>query len=252
MKLKIPWKSLGSSSVIVEVSDVYLLVRPKKCCVWNDQEEQAKQTLLKRQKLDAFDFIKDQQDQKKSKLEDSTSSDGKKPDPGFLEKLTETVINNLQVRINNIHVRYEDPSDQKNPIVFGFTLDEIEVSSCDSFFKKIFVTETTIGQKVYKLLEMKDLSIYMNNFEKSLFSFNFKDLSDLKKTMSDFQSLMKSYIKKEAPGKVNLLQPINGILKLSFIINNGLMNGFKKWLVRLKIVDTITEEKYNIFSMGLC
>lgn len=31
-KMKIPWKSLGSDSVVVEISDVYMVVRPKKCC----------------------------------------------------------------------------------------------------------------------------------------------------------------------------------------------------------------------------
>lgn len=28
--------------------------------------------------------------------------------PHFISKLAETIINNLQVKINNIHIRYED------------------------------------------------------------------------------------------------------------------------------------------------
>jgi hypothetical protein len=36
--------------------------------------------------------------------------DEEKKGNGFIARLTETIINNLQVRINNVHVRYEGMS----------------------------------------------------------------------------------------------------------------------------------------------
>jgi hypothetical protein len=35
------------------------------------------------------------------------SIDEDKKSEGFIARLTETIINNLQIRINNVHVRYE-------------------------------------------------------------------------------------------------------------------------------------------------
>jgi vacuolar protein sorting-associated protein 13A/C len=136
-KLKIPWKALGSSSVVVEISDVYLLVRPKKDCQWNVKEELEKSNRLKQQKLDAFEFLKNE---KKKDLEKKTGEE-KQNDPGFMEKLTETIINNLQVKIENVHVRYEDVTNSKNPIVFGFSLENVTIGSCNRYFEKTFITE---------------------------------------------------------------------------------------------------------------
>ena len=103
-KLKIPWKALGSSSVVVEISDVYLLVRPKKDCIWDEKEEIEKQNKLKQNKLEAFELLKSE----KKKSQENKKGEESKNDPGFMEKLTETIINNLQVKIENVHVRYED------------------------------------------------------------------------------------------------------------------------------------------------
>jgi hypothetical protein len=32
---------------------------------------------------------------------------------GFFKKLTNTIINNLQVKVKNVHIRYEDLSEEK-------------------------------------------------------------------------------------------------------------------------------------------
>lgn len=58
---------------------------------------------LKEQRLDVFEM---------SQLESQEIKE--KTDQGFFEKLTETILNNLQVEIKNVHFRYEDTS---NPIV---------------------------------------------------------------------------------------------------------------------------------------
>ena len=40
-----------------------------------------------------------------------TKEETEKKDPGFIARLTETVINNVQIRVHNVHLRYEDFSD---------------------------------------------------------------------------------------------------------------------------------------------
>jgi hypothetical protein len=43
--------------------------------------------------------------------EEKKDNEEKKKDDGFVSKLTETVVNNLQIKIKNVHFRYEDISD---------------------------------------------------------------------------------------------------------------------------------------------
>lgn len=44
----------------------------------------------------------------------------------FAEKLTTQIVKNLQVKVNNIHVRYEDCyTNPARPFSFGITLQEL-------------------------------------------------------------------------------------------------------------------------------
>jgi len=121
-----------------------------------------KDQTLKQQKLEAFELLKAQR-QKEEKIDKD-----EKKDDGFISKLTETVVNNLQVIIKSVHFRYEDNSDIKNPIACGITLENLTIGSCTKEWKKTFINE--IGSEIFKILELNKLSIYLNNYEKSLIS----------------------------------------------------------------------------------
>ena len=46
---------------------------------------------------------------------------------GFLVSLTSKVVDNLQVSIQNIHVRYEDTRFAKEPLSMGVTLEQLAI-----------------------------------------------------------------------------------------------------------------------------
>lgn len=82
------------------------------------QEQESKQKQLKsyetykeaKKKKEKDAKKKEQQDKvKKPKVDDEK----KKNSPSFVSKLTEKIVNNLQVRINNVHARYEDVSNSE-------------------------------------------------------------------------------------------------------------------------------------------
>lgn len=50
-------------------------------------------------------------EKEKKKKKQNKKEETEKKDPGFLAKLTETVVNNVQIRVQNVHLRYEDFSD---------------------------------------------------------------------------------------------------------------------------------------------
>lgn len=67
----------------------------------------------------------DEEDIKKKKKK-------KKKKKGFLRTLKLKILNNLQIFINNIHIQYED---ETNDFVFGFKLEKFHFQSCDEHFK---------------------------------------------------------------------------------------------------------------------
>jgi len=74
----------------------------------------------------------------------------KKNESGFADKLLETIINNVQIRINNVHVRYEDSITMRdNPFVVGCTLESLIAESTDSNWNVAFLKE--IHENAYKV-----------------------------------------------------------------------------------------------------
>jgi vacuolar protein sorting-associated protein 13A/C len=95
--------------VVVEISDIYIVLRPKKLVEvtflhfnskWDANKENEKVQTSKQQKLEMYDLIK--AEEKKETQENQGES--------LLKKLTNTIINNIQVTVNNVHIRYEDVS----------------------------------------------------------------------------------------------------------------------------------------------
>jgi vacuolar protein sorting-associated protein 13A/C len=67
---------------------------------WDANKENEKVQTSKQQKLEMYDLIK--AEEKKETQENHGES--------LFKKLTNTIINNIQVTVNNVHIRYEDVS----------------------------------------------------------------------------------------------------------------------------------------------
>lgn len=83
-----------------------------------------------------------------------------KADAGFAEKLTAQIVNNLQVKISKVHVRYEDSTTTGLPFSFGITLDELELCTTDQNWEKCYMTERL--PQVFKIASLSCLSCYFN------------------------------------------------------------------------------------------
>ena len=88
---------------------------------------------------------------------------------GFFAKLFTKVADNIQVYIDNVHIRYEDRL-QKIPSVIGITLDSLHVQSATDNWELGFISERRkVFNKVlsivctdYQVVELQNLSIYYN------------------------------------------------------------------------------------------
>ncbi|EDW71988.1 uncharacterized protein Dwil_GK10679 [Drosophila willistoni] len=148
--LKIPWKNLYSQPVIVDIDSLYVLVSPNNNVRYNAEKEAKYALEAKKVALDALEA------ERKKELD----KDKPKADPGFTEKLTAQIVNNLQVKISNVHLRYEDTSTTGSPFSFGISLHELELYTTDNNWEKCYMAQQT--SQVFKIANLSCLSAYMN------------------------------------------------------------------------------------------
>uniref|UniRef100_A0A669Q6E9 Vacuolar protein sorting 13 homolog A n=1 Tax=Phasianus colchicus TaxID=9054 RepID=A0A669Q6E9_PHACC len=116
LNLQIPWQNLYTQPVEAVLDGVYLLIVPT-ASIKYDAEKEAKQLMEARQReLQRIEEAK----QKIAEQEEKQDT--------FVEKLVTQVIKNLQVKISNIHVRYEDDiTNRNNPLSFGISLQNLSL-----------------------------------------------------------------------------------------------------------------------------
>uniref|UniRef100_A0A7N6FAN6 Vacuolar protein sorting 13 homolog A n=1 Tax=Anabas testudineus TaxID=64144 RepID=A0A7N6FAN6_ANATE len=100
LQLKIPWKNLYNQSVEATLDGVYLLIVPTASIKYDAEKEEKQLQEARQRELQRIEETKlKAAEQENPKLEKQDT---------FVEKLVTQVIKNLQVKISNIHVRYED------------------------------------------------------------------------------------------------------------------------------------------------
>lgn len=67
---------------------------------------------------------------------------------GFIARLVQKAIDNIQITVEHVHIRYED-NRSDHPFACGLTLDSLSARSTDSAWKPAFLTtEHTLVHKV--------------------------------------------------------------------------------------------------------
>ncbi|ERE78409.1 vacuolar protein sorting-associated protein 13A [Cricetulus griseus] len=106
LKLKIPWKYLYTQPVEAVLEEIYLLIVPSSRIKYDPIKEEKHLMEAKQQELKRIE-------EAKQKVVDQENPPEEKQDT-FTEKLITQIIKNLQVKISNIHVRYEDDTADQN------------------------------------------------------------------------------------------------------------------------------------------
>eukprot|EP00759_Apiculatamorpha_spiralis_P009359 PhF_6_TR15984/c0_g1_i1/m.25056/K19525/VPS13A_C; vacuolar protein sorting-associated protein 13A/C len=152
LTILVPWSQLSSKSCEVVISDISMVLVPKKAVEWDEEEEAKIAAEIKRDALRVFESSRI------SAAAGSTTDDAG-AQQGYFSKLQHTILHNLVIKIQKIHIRYEDTvSNPANPFVFTFQLDDITFRTTDGNFQEAFLAD--VAQQVYhKILVMKGLSI---------------------------------------------------------------------------------------------
>lgn len=133
--LSLHWMNLGNRPVEILIEDVYLLVVPSSQNDIDPEEEEERLQAAKQERLRNAELlhVKSQSDA----IPDRSSQ-------SLWDSLTAKIVNNLQVTVKNIHVRYEDKMSVPGHLLStGATLASFSVRSVNEKWEPAFIERTT-------------------------------------------------------------------------------------------------------------
>jgi vacuolar protein sorting-associated protein 13A/C len=96
LSLDIPWNNLRAKPVVVRLSGLYIIVGPNTNASQTAELKQEREISAKRASIAELDSVNPE------------SSDTDEHEASFTERFVTKIVNNIQVKISSIHLRYED------------------------------------------------------------------------------------------------------------------------------------------------
>ncbi|SPJ86701.1 related to vacuolar protein sorting-associated protein VPS13 [Fusarium torulosum] len=210
LTLVIPWSNLRGAPVKVFIQDVFLLASPKEEAEYDQDEEDRRKQRLKMEKLDSAELLKERN-------QEGLSQEEQKKSQSFTQSLVTKIVDNLQVTIKNIHIRYEDSiSAPGHPFALGVTLEEFSAVSTDGQWKPTFIQDSNIV--THKLATLGALAVYWNT-DATLLGTGREASASSKGVMTHDEMVEKfrEMLGKDAQENANhqfILKPVNGQAKI--------------------------------------
>ena len=191
LTLQIPWSNLKSKPVKIIVEDMFLLASAMLPTEINVQEEEEKKLRVKKSKLEALELSE-------NALPASESEEDREKNENFMESLTTKIVDNLQITIRNIHLRYEDRDTfTKVPYAVGLTLQELSAVSTDENWIPGFILGASDLSR--KLTTLKSLEVYWETNAQTLYD------ADRQKMVDSFLSVIDKNSSLEGEGIQHLM-----------------------------------------------
>jgi vacuolar protein sorting-associated protein 13A/C len=152
LTLSIPWSNLRGKPLKINIEDVYLLAAPKEDADYNAEEEDRRAHAVKMEKLDSAELLKERNTE-------GMSAEEEQKNQSFTASMVTAIVDNVQVTVKNIHIRYEDSiSDPGHPFALGITLADFSAISTDENWKPTFIQGGTTS--THKLATLGSLAVY--------------------------------------------------------------------------------------------
>lgn len=208
LTLSIPWSNLRGKPVKVDIEDVFLLAAPKEDADYNAEDEERRAHAVKMEKLDSAELLKERNTEGMSQEEAQKQQ-------SFTASLVTAIVDNVQVSVKNIHIRYEDSiSDPGHPFASGITLEEFSAVSTDENWKPTFIQSSS--SSTHKIATLGSLAVYWDTDAKLLGTGKGSDvdLEDQGFTHETFVETLKGMIVRGDSPSVSehqfILKPVSG------------------------------------------
>ncbi|GJN91455.1 hypothetical protein Rhopal_004478-T1 [Rhodotorula paludigena] len=194
LTLSIPWSNLGGKPVRVLVDNVYLLAVPTDTSKATPEEDAARAQAAKLEKLENAELLSTQP-------APGLSAEEEQKNQSFTTSLVNKIVDNLQIEVRNIHVRYEDKlSVPGHPFSVGITLARFSAVSTDGNWQPTFITNPRGG--IHKLATLDSLAVYFDTDSTSLAG------HDLSEAITKFTDLIAR--EGHTPSHQFVLKPVSG------------------------------------------
>jgi len=154
LTLSIPVSNLRGKPVKINIEDIFLLAAPKEDAQYNEEDEEKRAHAVKIERLDSAELLKERNTE-------GLSPEEQQKNQSFMDSLITAIVDNLQVSIKNIHIRYEDSiAAPGHPYALGLTLQEFSAVSTDSDWKPTLIQGAS--GTTHKLAKLGALAFYWN------------------------------------------------------------------------------------------
>jgi len=202
LDLKVPWKDLKSKPVIINIDCIYALAVPQtQSYKYDEEEEKKKEQALKKKKIENYEWLKSIKDAEENEIASAAKDDS------FTNRLVTKIIDNLQIVINKVHIRFENRNEIGKLYAVGLTLDKLSAQSTDDNWMPTFV-DSSKTQMIKKLAVMDSFGFYIDENAESLENLPTAEFTKLFTDLIPTQasiSLLRKYI----------IKPISSQLKLT-------------------------------------
>ena len=174
---------------------------------WDPEEDAKRAHAAKMEKLEAAELMTAQPSA-------GMSADDEAKNQSFVSSFLTRVIDNVQIEIKNIHIRYEDNlSVPGHPFAIGFTLAGFSVQSADQSWLPTFLVNNAQG--VNKLAKLESMAVYFDTDAPSIAG---KSTEEAFKTYTDLIATAD-----HSPQHQFVLKPVSGEGRL--VLNRSTKGG---------------------------
>jgi vacuolar protein sorting-associated protein 13A/C len=157
LKVSIPWTALGSQPVKININGVYLLLGPVDVANLDPQEAAERTAIQNRNKLI--------QAEKSIELAAQLTEHSDPKNATYMQNLTTKIVDNIEISVTNIHLRYEDKRSFPNETFsFGLTLERFLVTTTNEKWEEAFVAREADSKvrTVHKIARLENCLVYWN------------------------------------------------------------------------------------------
>ncbi|WVQ82769.1 hypothetical protein IAT38_004901 [Cryptococcus sp. DSM 104549] len=210
LSISIPWTALKTQPVKIAIDDVYVLARVRPQGKVDPEEDERVEQATKQEKLKSAEAV----DNAASQVSQGSNDAAKQT---YMGAIISKIVDNVQIHIKNIHVRYEDGSSTpEHPFAAGVTLKEFKAVSTDENWVEAFIQDSLQG--VHKLVQLGALAVYFDTDAESLD----KGPNDRAGTIAAVKEMLSG-----TPKHQYILKPVTGEARA--IINKNMSNEIPKF-----------------------
>ena len=153
-------RQFRTASWCIDIENVDIVIGPTNLNEWNSEEEHQAELDLKVANLDCLE-AKWRAQRETSTGENSYYASSYSGWLNYGTSLVTNIVENLQLKIKNIHIRYEDSlTIPKTSFACGINIDELSAQSCDQNWVPGLTNNWSQCQATFKIVELYKFSFY--------------------------------------------------------------------------------------------